>query len=83
MTKGAPRMSDVERLRQLAANYSRMADLVFREDIRNGLLRLAAETLENGDFDFETDNLFHSLTFGKGASPARQAPRLGRANMRR
>jgi hypothetical protein len=47
MTKGAPRMSDVERLRQLAANYSPMAGLVFREDIRNAPLRLAAETLED------------------------------------
>jgi hypothetical protein len=39
-------MSEVERLRRVAANYSRMAGLVFREDIRSGLLRLAAETLE-------------------------------------
>jgi hypothetical protein len=39
-------MSEVERLRQLAANYLRMADLTFREDIRNGLLLCAAQALE-------------------------------------
>jgi hypothetical protein len=39
-------MSEVERLRRVAANYSRMADLTFREDIRNGLLLFAAQALE-------------------------------------
>jgi hypothetical protein len=43
---GVPRMSELERLRELAAYYSRMADATSRDDMRNWLLALAAETLE-------------------------------------
>ena len=43
---GVPRMSELERLLELAAYYSRMADATSRDDMRNWLLALAAETLE-------------------------------------
>lgn len=39
-------MTEVERLRELAAYYSRTAELMSRNDIRNWLVALAAETLE-------------------------------------
>ena len=39
-------MSELERLRELAAYYSRVADATSRDDMRNWLLALAAETLE-------------------------------------
>jgi hypothetical protein len=39
-------MPEGERLRELAAYYSRMADLTSRDDVRNWLITLAAETLE-------------------------------------
>jgi hypothetical protein len=39
-------MSEAERLRELAANYSRMADLACKDDVRNWLVALAAATLE-------------------------------------
>jgi hypothetical protein len=43
---GVPRMSELEQLLELAAYYSRMADATSRDDMRNWLLALAAETLE-------------------------------------
>jgi hypothetical protein len=46
LLSGVPRMSEVERLRKLAAYYSRLADATSRDDMRNWLLALAAETLE-------------------------------------
>jgi hypothetical protein len=39
-------MSEAERLRKLAADYSRMADIASRDDVRNWLIALAGETLE-------------------------------------
>jgi hypothetical protein len=46
LLSGVPRMSEVERLREQAAYYSRLADATSRDDMRNWLLALAAETLE-------------------------------------
>jgi hypothetical protein len=39
-------MSEVDRLRELAAYYSRLADLTSRDDVRKRLIAFAAETLE-------------------------------------
>jgi hypothetical protein len=39
-------MSEMERLRELAAYYLRMADLTSRDDVRNWPIALASETLE-------------------------------------
>jgi hypothetical protein len=64
-------MSEGERLRELAAHYSRMANLTSKHDVRNWLMTLAADTLERAR-TFERKEMTHPNTDSADQQPAQQ-----------
>jgi hypothetical protein len=72
---GVPRMSEGERLRELAAYYLRMADVTSRNDVRNWLVALAAETLEKAHA-FERQEMARPVINPTVQQPAQQQQQI-------
>ena len=64
-------MSESERLRELAAHYSRMASLTSKDDVRNWLITLAADSLDRAHA-FERKEVTHPNTDSAVQQPAQQ-----------